>query len=394
MTHLPPHAEPIVDFFDDSRPVFASFATAWMDVAGGAARLLGERGFHRETHCPISVRVQATPEAGLRILDEGVYHAQGATRLHVDQPLMPSAVDEGVVQAVDAMLRRQYAFPFDETLSVAVHQSAPVASGLLWKEPLEAALCEALGEAGFPQATRHRLHSATPPMREGGARWYAIDTGFPAPPDSIEAERVAVAAVMAYRMVADLAELPVREVRRGVVVIEDDVWKGTPLLVPPSAWENMFRRRVPETMAGATFLELYTGINDSRLTIDRRTDYPIRAAMTYVTGEAHRARLLRALPPAAFSTPDQLAAIGELLYQSHAAADLCGLSVEPANVLVSLAMELGGAAGIHGARLSGYGGGGVVTVLAGPDSDSGIDQLCSTYEQEMGLTPAVYPARD
>jgi galactokinase len=57
-------------------------------------------------------------------------------------------------------------------------------------------------------------------------------------------------------------------------------------------------------------------------------------------------------------------------------------------------MELGGAAGIHGARLSGYGGGGVVTVLAGPDSDSGIDQLCSTYEQEMGLTPAVYPARD
>jgi len=221
----------------------------------------------------------------------------------------------------------------------------------------------------------------------------AIDTGYPAPPDSVHGEHVATAALMAFRLVADHAGLPVREVRRGLVSIEDPVWRGSPLNLPPSVWEGMFRHRIPESMTGEAFLDIYGGINDPRFRVERSQHYALRGSLHFVCNEAARARLMRALPPACW-VGEALAPLGELLYHSHAQADVLGLSVEPANALVSMAMERGSARGIHGARLTGLGGGGTVVLLIEPGAQAEVDDLCHEYEAEVGLTPHVIPSRE
>lgn len=371
---------PETGFFDTTRIVYTERGNGWLDVLGGPARLLGEPGFHLPTRHTLEIRIQFN-DSGVSRLQDGTgmmgpdpiaFDPMGPARLTPDEIPLLRAVRTGI--------RTHPCFPFATGIDVVVTHDIPMFSGILWKEPLMAALHRALDSAvQHPQTA-----SSASPHR---ACWFAIDTGYPAPPDSIHGERVATAALMGYRMIAELAGLPVRTVRRGVVVIDDPTWEGTPLNIPPSVWEGMFRHRVPESMTGDMFLSLYGGLSGGIGAIEGDHPYAVRAATQFVIGEAARARFLRAFPPGSHSDNDQLAALGELLYHSHAQADILGLSIDPANALVSLAMEMGPAAGIHGARLTGAGGGGTVAILARPGSTAAIAELCRLYEREIGLTP-------
>jgi hypothetical protein len=387
--HHPPSHNPSVDYFDPLTPIFSAAESGWLDIVGGPARLLGDAGWHLATACPIHVRMQFTQTGRIQVLDEGSPDITGPLVIDLERPTPRGTVEGELARTVETGLRSFPGFPFAHGLNIAVAHSVPLFSGLLWREPLMEALHRTLAQATRSSRGLPATLDSPSPASHGKARWFAVDTGYPAPPDSIHGERIAVAALMAYRMIAEQAGLNVREVRRGLVNITDPVWHGSPLNIPPSVWEGMFRHRVPESMTGEVFLDLYSGINDPRHRVEKSVTYSLRAALHYIAHEAARARLFRALPAAAWETADQLSALGELLYQSHAQADLLGLSVEPANIMVSLAMDLGPTRGIHGARLTGNGGGGTVVVLASESGTGSLDELCRAYEHEAGLTPSV-----
>jgi hypothetical protein len=342
-----------------------SHATA--DILGGAAVLLGMEGVSAPVDVPVVIEATEASDGHWSVaLPHGPVE-------------MVSANGSEAARIVHHWLvSRDHGVP-DPPLLLRFHAVPPEGSGLEMEEAIHDFLGERFDHLP-PGLTPHPL----------GAHLVAIDTGYPAPHHAALPEQVAVAAHMAYRLALEFLGLEVRDIRRGHVAIIDDPWEGKPYRLPPSLWDGALRHRVPESMFGDAFGQVYTGIVDPSFRIDRGTSYPLRAALTFATGEFFRARLWRTLATAATSRDDyQL--LGEILFQSHAAAERCGLSPEPANVLVNLALQQGEEWGIQGARLSGYGGGGSVIVLARDRDAAGIEALCDAYREETGLTPTLYP---
>jgi L-arabinokinase len=113
--------------------------------------------------------------------------------------------------------------------------------------------------------------------------------------------------------------------------------------------------KLPDTIAGAEFLDRWGGTDDTLSRIEPSTTYPVRAATGF--GVQEHLRTTRALE--ALRSGD-IAALGPLLADSHEGYRRMGLGHPVTDRIVAEALDR---PGVHGARSSGGGSGGTVVVL-------------------------------
>jgi L-arabinokinase len=228
-----------------------------------------------------------------------------------------------------------------------------------------------------------------------GLAVFGIDSGIRHAVSGSDYTAVRVGAFMGYRVIADLAGLPVRAGERpGHVRVEDARWQGYLANVGSEAF-GTYDAHVPNTLTGSVFLKRYGGTTDPVTTIDRDRCYAIWTPTAHPVYEHERvgefARLLRDLDPDDGAPPRAVCErLGALMYASHASYSRCGLGSEGTDLLVELARAAGPEAGIYGAKITGGGSGGTVALLASPASAPRVRAIARDYAARTGREPVVF----
>jgi galactokinase len=129
---------------------------------------------------------------------------------------------------------------------------------------------------------------------------------------------------LAYRIAADLAQLPVQATGPGRVAVDDPRWQGRLSALTVEEFDRDLRPHLPETMTGGVFLDRYGGTIDPAIPPAPATSYPVAAAAAHIVAEHDRARQVEFLLGARPAT-DRDVHIGRLLDASRASHRACGL---------------------------------------------------------------------
>jgi L-arabinokinase len=227
------------------------------------------------------------------------------------------------------------------------------------------------------------------PIPEQLAFW-GIESGERHVVSGAEYNTVRAAAFMGYRMIADLAGLEVVSGRSGEPLsIADPFWAGYLANVTPVIFEERFASQIPETMSGAVFLDRYGGTSDSATMVDRKQNYPVRAATAHPIFEHERVKKFSELLGGAMGEI-QMVRLGELMYQSHASYSACGLGSEGTDRLVEYVRSAKPQGLLYGARVTGGGHGGTVAVLGRHSAEEAVRAVAERYTQEMDYQPTVF----
>lgn len=195
-----------------------------------------------------------------------------------------------------------------------------------------------------------------------GLEVVGIDSGVRHAVTGASYATVRAAAAMGARMLGDLRGLRVR--RDGALyVVENDPWGGFLANCDSAEFEARWAMQLPETIAGAAFLQRYGGHTDGQAPVDPAVQYPVRAATRHPIAENARSRRFSALLQQA-DDPATRRELGELLLLSHASYSACGLGHAATDFLVDeVRRRRDGGAAVYGARVTGAGQGGTVAVL-------------------------------
>ncbi len=225
-------------------------------------------------------------------------------------------------------------------------------------------------------------------LPRGLALW-GIDSGLRHAVSGSDYGSVRTAAFMGYRIIADLAGLPVEPITPGKVRIHDASFAGYLANVPPSLFVSRFAGHLPTQMAGAAFLERYAGITDSVCQVVPHRTYAVAAATAHPVFEDHRIRAFAQLLTQA-PTEERCRLLGEMMYQSHASYSACGLGSDGTDRLVELVRAADPATGLYGAKITGGGSGGTVAVLGRSDADGAVQALAEQYGAETGHAVRIF----
>ena len=119
-------------------------------------------------------------------------------------------------------------------------------------------------------------------------RLWGIDSGIRHAVTGADYGAVRVGAFMGYRILADLAQLPVLPGERsGHVRIDDPRWRGYLANVGSETWAR-FAAAIPETLDGAAFLSRYQGITDLVTRVNPAHRYSVRAPTAHPVDEHER----------------------------------------------------------------------------------------------------------
>uniref|UniRef100_M1ALA5 Arabinose kinase n=3 Tax=Solanum tuberosum TaxID=4113 RepID=M1ALA5_SOLTU len=163
-------------------------------------------------------------------------------------------------------------------------------------------------------------------------------------------------------------------------------------------YEASYATRLPESLSGQEFVEKYLDHDDSVTTIDKESNYAVRAPTRHPIYENFRVKAFKALLSA---TPSnyQLSALGELMYQCHFSYSACGLASNGTDRLVNLVQEMqhsksseseGGT--LFGAKITGGGSGGTVCVIGRNclRSNEQLVEIQQRYKTATGFLPYVF----
>lgn len=185
----------------------------------------------------------------------------------------------------------------------------------------------------------------------------AVDCGVVEDPDASRYIRVRTEAAMGKALI------------QRIVAHEDraiEPFNGRLAHVTISDFVERFRDRLPTRLKGRDFLDRFGETDDPLTTIEPGLVYKIRSRTEHHVYENARSHhfvqcLLRA---GRIKDESSLIEAGELMYASHwSYGQRCGLGAMPTDALVKLIRKHGTGAGIHGARVTGRGCGGCVSVL-------------------------------
>ncbi|MFN8058897.1 MAG: hypothetical protein U0Q12_06995 [Vicinamibacterales bacterium] len=185
--------------------------------------------------------------------------------------------------------------------------------------------------------------------------------------------RLQTAAVMGYRIAAQIAALPTRELAGGRVHVADARWRGQLGLMTESDLTTVVPQ-LPDAIDGASFLRDYQGVAQRGWRIEPDTRYRVRAAASLAVREQQRVEALEALIARPTTTAD-LSTLRQLMRSSS--TDIVDL-VEPASDVRAVLSELNGpgaSTDIVGARLGFYSGGPAVVVLAAASARARLEAL-------------------
>ena len=224
-----------------------------------------------------------------------------------------------------------------------------------------------------------------------------IDTGVPVSLADEAYGTARAAMFMGYSMIALASGATVRDLE---VARETQDWSSLPYQgyianINPSEFEDQFLPILPDAILGQEFFEKYQTSVDIISFIDRDQTYNILKCTRHPVYENFRAKLF-AQTVKNYTTEfqnysDRLSLLGELMYQSHQSYLDCGLSHPRADELIARVKEQGAEQGLHGARITGRGGGGTVCILcggiAGPER---AQEIHHEYQQAVGKTVAFF----
>jgi galactokinase len=196
---------------------------------------------------------------------------------------------------------------------------------------------------------------------------------------------------MGYRIIADLAGLNVKQ-KGATVAISDARWHGFLSNIAPSEFEERFVARLPESIAGAAFLERYGGTTDRVTRIEPPRIYNVRVPAAHAVYENFRVRTFAETLRDELKEKNELRRelLGELMYQSHASYSACGLGSAGTDLLVALIRAKGKDRGLYGAKITGGGSGGTVAVLGRLDAGDVIAEVAHAYAKASGHEPYIF----
>lgn len=219
--------------------------------------------------------------------------------------------------------------------------------------------------------------------------FWGIDSGVRHSVSGLDYSSVRVGAFMGYRIIADLARLPVRaNANAAQVEIRDARWNGYLANLTPSEFEQ-YRQELPEQMCGEEFLARFHGTTDPITQVDPQRTYAMRQPAAHPVYENLRVRRFAEL---LVERPGetQFKQLGELMYESHASYSACGLGSEETDLLVDLVRARGPKNGLYGAKITGGGSGGTVAILGRRDAERAVDKIASDYAIKTGHNPFVF----
>jgi L-arabinokinase len=218
--------------------------------------------------------------------------------------------------------------------------------------------------------------------------FWGIDSGIRHSVSGSDYSSVRVGAFMGYRILAELAGLPVRvspDTRE--VEISDPRWKGYLANLSPSEFEH-YQEQIPTTLSGSNFLEKYHGTTDSVTQIDPQRTYAVRQPTGHPVYEHSRVQEFADLLAAPLND-ERLTRLGELMFQSHASYSACGLGSTGTDLIVNLVRDSGTGKGLYGAKITGGGSGGTVAVLGKRGASQAVEDIARLYAHRTGHAPVV-----
>ena len=198
---------------------------------------------------------------------------------------------------------------------------------------------------------------------------------------------VRVAAFMGYRIIADALDLRFKIGDLRDIGVDDPLYQGYLCNIPQERFRTEFLPLLPEQIRGEEFLERFGGITDPITQVDPAKTYPVRAATTHPVKEEARVQQFIELL-AEPMTPENLALLGELMYQAHTSYSRCGLGSEATDALVRAVHKAGLGSGVFGAKITGGGSGGTVAVQ---DEASSVVWGMPGAAANAGICAAVLP---
>jgi len=228
-------------------------------------------------------------------------------------------------------------------------------------------------------------HVTVPP----GYRFYGIDSGVRHAVSGADYGTVRAAAFIGYRMIAEMAELPVtRDGDR--VHVEDRRWGGYLANIALTEFVDRFADHLPARMQGAEFLARYGGTTDAVTRVEPERWYPVRQATSHPIYEHDRVTRFAEMLSGGVDLEDTAAQMGALMFRSHASYSACGLGSDGTDRLVDLVAEAGQARGLFGAKITGGGSGGTVAVFGTEAARSAVHHIAREYERETGREAFVF----
>ncbi len=219
---------------------------------------------------------------------------------------------------------------------------------------------------------------------------WGLDSGIRHAVSGSDYTSVRVGAFMGYRIIAELAALPIAEQLDDChVCIEDGRWRGYLANITAAEFEAEFAEHLPEAISGTEFLEHYGGTTDTVTRVEPGRVYAVRQPTAHPIYEHARVREFAELleQPADERTCRRL---GELMYESHASYSACGLGSDGTDLLVELVRRRGPAAGLYGAKITGGGSGGTVAVLGRPDAHTAVERIAADYAERTGRSTTLF----
>lgn len=216
---------------------------------------------------------------------------------------------------------------------------------------------------------------------------WGIDSGIRHAVSGADYGTVRTAAFMGYRIIADIAGLPCDDKEsNGRVRVDDAQWQGYLANVTPQEFTASYVQHLPAHMPGAEFLTRYQGITDAVTTVKSDCLYPVLQATQHPINEHARVRHFAELLQ---NWQGETAALGELMYQSHASYSACGLGSDGTDELVRLVRDAGPGSGLFGAKITGGGSGGTVAVLGRREAGEAVQHITTQYAELTGRTPLI-----
>jgi galactokinase len=207
-----------------------------------------------------------------------------------------------------------------------------------------------------------------------------VDCGRPAPASLEKYTRVRIATAMGRALIERIVRFEGYDSQKS---------DGNRSPVSVSDYVKHFRDRLPTKLKGREFLDRFGETGDPLTRIEPDVVYKIRSRSEHHIYENDRARGFAKLLSHSLSTGDQrsLVEAGELMYASHwSYGQRCGLGSIETDLLVSLIRKRAKDAEIYGAKVSGRGCGGIVTVSmrATDTARAALDAAIQDYESKSG----------
>lgn len=429
------------DFFDPNAPVIVARAPGRLDVMGGIADYSGALVLQLPLAVATLVAAQRTdePQITIRSLIASEIDAEPEVTLPLAE-LAPGgvALDYSAARALFAaeprrrwaayvvgvliVLGRERGVAFPGGVRLLIDSTVPAGKGVSSSAALEVAAMQAICAAYAVRLERHELALLCQMVENQvvGApcgvmdqmasacgesdrllallcqpaelqaavvlpaelEVWGIDSGIRHAVSGSDYGAVRVGAFMGYRIIAEIAGLPITRRPDRQVEVADARWQGYLANIAPSLWETAYRDQVPIALNGGDFLARYGGTTDAMTRIDPERVYAVRQPTAHPIYEHHRVQLFRAL----LAAPDQeqRGLLGELMYQSHASYTACGLGSSGTDRLVELVRAAGPESGLYGAKITGGGSGGTVAVLARRGMSAIVRDIAAQYKRETG----------